>query len=154
MQERAKPGATLQPTAIVHEAFLRMSRDEGPEIRNTAHFVAAAAQTMRWILVDAARRRNALRRGGDRGREPLHHAPPAPDPSSVDLESLDQALRALRDVNERHAQVVLLRYFGGLSIDETAQVLQVSRGTVKRDWLFARAWLLCELGDSPSDTPE
>ncbi len=147
MRDGARPGGTLQPTAVVHEAYLRMSDDADLSFNDTAHFVAAAAQTMRWILVDLARQRGSARRGGDRRREAIHPDVASAPTGDIDLVELDAALRALQIVNERQAQVVLLRYFGGLSIDETAEVLGVSRGSVKRDWRFARAWLLCELDD-------
>lgn len=134
-----RPGHTLQPTALVHEAYLKLV-GQRVEWRQRAHFLGVAAQAMRRILVDHARRRRALRRGG--GVELTVQSPAARAPGDpVDLLGLDDALRALALENERQAKVVELRYFAGLSGKEIAELLGVSEITVKRDWRHARAWL-------------
>lgn len=131
---------TLQPTALVHEAFLRLFDQRATSWKNRSHFFGIAAQAMRRILVDHARRRNANKReGGDRITldESVAEAPQR----SVDMIALDDALNELAALDPRQAKVVELRFFGGLDIDQTAEALGVSPATVKRDWTFARAFL-------------
>lgn len=149
--ERA--GHTLQPTALAHEAYLRMvGRGEFPW-QNRAHFMAVAARAMRAILVDHARRRNALKRGGGVTPERVDTFVARDDGGAIRFDDLDAALHDLARLNERQARVVELRYFGGLNIEETAEVLGVSAMTVKRDWATARAWLYRELSGFESDPP-
>jgi RNA polymerase sigma-70 factor (ECF subfamily) len=139
---RERPGHTLQPTALVNEAYLRLLGDQARNWQNRAHFVGVAASLMRRILVDYARRRRAGRRGSDCHPVPFDeevHSLSAEQ--SEELLGLDAALDELEKASPRHRQVVELRYFGGLSVEETACALGVSGITVKRDWLAARAWL-------------
>ena len=140
-----RPGHTLQTTALVHETYLRLLESRRVRWRNRSHFMAVSAQLMRRILVDFARSKRALKRGGDSPRvtldEELHQAA-AP---ALDFEALDDALTALSAFDARKARVVELRFFGGLSSEETARALEVSADTVRRDWKIARAWLLREL---------
>jgi RNA polymerase sigma factor (TIGR02999 family) len=143
-----RPGHTLQPTALAHEAFLRLVVQKNVTWQNRAHFLGVAAQAMRRVLVDHARRRKAQRRGGGRTLVTLSAAR-TPE-WQVAFDDLDQALDSLARLSERQARVVELRYFGGLTIEETAEVLAVSPMTVKRDWTVARAWLYRELGESGS----
>jgi len=146
---RERAGHTLQPTALVHEAFLRLLRLPPGSVQNRIHFFALAAQAMRRILADHARRHRAAKRGGGAVRVPLElaegGAPATPAGDDVAADDLDAALEDLAKLDERQARVVELRFFGGLSIEETAEVLAVSIATVKRDWLVARAWLHREL---------
>lgn len=142
--ERA--GHTLQPTALVHEAYLRLEGVRESRFENRRHFYGAAARCMRRVLVDHARRRNAHKRGGERvQRIDLEALPDGTIDLRLDFERLDGALDALQAVAPVQAQVVELRFFAGLSIDETGVVLDLSPATVKRHWTFARAWLLREL---------
>jgi RNA polymerase sigma-70 factor, ECF subfamily len=140
-----RTGHTLQPTALAHEAYLRLVGLREPGWQGRSHFLAVAARAMRGILVDHARRRRALKRGG--GQTPLSLEPTmmVADGGEVAFDDLDRALNDLARHSERPARVVELRYFGGLTIDETAEVLGISPVTVKRDWAFARAWLYREL---------
>jgi RNA polymerase sigma factor (TIGR02999 family) len=133
---------TLQPTALVHEAYLRLEGIREMRLENRRHFYGAAAQAMRRILVDYARRRNADKRGGpDVQHVPLDTVFDAPVDLRLDFEHVNQALDELAAVAPDKAKVVELRYFVGLSIEETAAVLDISAATVKRHWTFARAWL-------------
>ena len=133
---------TLQPTALVHEAYLRLTGLREMRIENRRHFYGAAATAMRRILVDHARHRRAQKRGGpEMERVPLDEAMNAPIDVRLDFERLDEALEALAAFAPEKAKVVELRYFVGLSIEEAADVLEVSPATVKRHWAFARAWL-------------
>ena len=137
-----RPGHTLQPTALVNEAYLRLVSDQARNWRNRAHFVAVTAGVMRRILIDHARRRRALKRGAQLA--PIEFSDEREGLSANEAEeliALDAALNRLEVLNPRHSQVVELRYFGGLSVEETAEVLSVSPITVKRDWSVARAWL-------------
>lgn len=137
--------ATLQTTALVNEAYLRLVDTSRIRWESRGHFLAVAAQAMRRILVDAARARDAAKRGGSTPHVPLEDAMlPAPGPSAS-LVALDDALTALATMDGRKARVVELRYFGGLTVAETAAVLHVSAETVQRDWHVAKAWLLREL---------
>ncbi|MEL6328249.1 MAG: ECF-type sigma factor [Planctomycetota bacterium] len=137
---------TLQATALVHEAFLRSAASDGDDSGDRRRFIAAAARAMRHVLVDHARKHNALKRGNDRRvlLDPEVLAGDAEDP--LDLLELDEALARLGDLHERQARIVECRFFGGLTIEETAQVLAISHRTVERDWKVARAWLRRELG--------
>ncbi len=141
--ERA--GHTLQPTALAHEAYLRLVGRREHAWQDRAHFLAVAARAMRAILVDHARRRNAQKRGGGEAPVTLEANVGAEREAPVAFDDLDRALHDLARLDERQARVVELRYFGGMSIEETAEVLRVSPMTVKRDWATARAWLYREL---------
>lgn len=135
-----RPGHTLQTTALVHEAYLRL-HDKGPaHYENRAHFFAISAQLMRQILVDHARSRKAAKRNGG-ARLTLEDVTGMVPTRSVDLIELDDALKSLAQLDEQQSLVVELRFFGGLSIEETSQVLRISPATVKRDWATARVWL-------------
>lgn len=138
-------GHTLQPTALVHEAYLRLIGDREVRWDGRGHFFVAAATAMRRILVDRARRRGRLKRGGARRRVELADDAMTVEPPSDDLLALDEALARLEASDPRKGQVVLLRYYAGLSLEETGAALGVSLGTVKNDWTFARAWLHREL---------
>jgi RNA polymerase sigma factor (TIGR02999 family) len=142
-QERA--GHTLQATALVNEAYLRLIEVKHVQWQNRAHFFAMSARVMRRILVDFARARGQEKRGGGARKVTLNEALVVSPESGRDLVALDEALRALEVVHPRKSQVVEMRFFGGLSIDETAEALHVSPDTVKRDWRFAKLWLLREL---------
>jgi RNA polymerase sigma-70 factor (ECF subfamily) len=141
---RERVDHTLQPTALAHEAFLRLVVQKNIAWQNRAHFMGVAAQAMRRILVDHARKAKAARRGGGRTKVLLEDADVAAA-GEVEFDDLDRALEDLAQLSERQARVVELRYFGGLSIDEVGEVLGVSPMTVKRDWRLARAWLFREL---------
>ena len=142
---REGPGHILQTSALINEAYLRLV--DQPEIRceNRNHFFGIAARLMRRILVDDARKRKAAKRGGSQVQVPLDDATDLADAQSANVAALDDALKRLETVDARQAQMIELRFFGGLSIEETADVLQVSPGTVMRDWTFARAWLRNEM---------
>jgi RNA polymerase sigma factor (TIGR02999 family) len=142
---RERDGHTLQPTALVHEAYLRMVGQREVRWQNRAHFLGCAAQLMRHVLVDHARARRAGKRGGAGEKVTLGEAQAITGERPVDLVALDDALEALAKMDERQCRVVELRYFGGLSIEETAEVLGVSPATVSHDWAIARAWLRSEL---------
>jgi RNA polymerase sigma factor (TIGR02999 family) len=142
---RERAAHTLQPTAVVHEAFLKLVDQQRVEWKSRAHFFAIAAQAMRRLLVDHARARNAEKRGGFATRVALEDAVAATPPVDVDLLALDEALDRLGALDAGQARVVELRFFGGLTIEETAEVVGSSPATVKRDWQSARAWLFREL---------
>jgi RNA polymerase sigma factor (TIGR02999 family) len=142
---REAPGQTLQPTALVHEAWLRLAGDGGQAWSNRAHFFAAAAEAMRRILIDNARRRKALRHGGDQVRvdvDKIDIAAPAEDDQ---LLAIDEALQRLSKQDSKKAELVKLRYFIGLTIEEAAGALGISEATAKRWWEYARAWLHAEV---------
>jgi RNA polymerase sigma factor (TIGR02999 family) len=141
---------TLQPTALVNEAYLRLVRASNVRWQDRAHFFAIAARLMRQILVDHARRRNYVKRGGDAARVSLDEATFASVEPGKDLVALDEALRSLAAIDERKSRVIELRFFGGLSVAETAAVLNVSSDTVLRDWRLAKAWLTQALDKDPS----
>jgi RNA polymerase sigma factor (TIGR02999 family) len=146
-----RPGHTLQTTALVHEAYLRLAGQQHPDWKNRAYFFGAVATIMRRILVDHARRRVRDKRGGGVAIVPLEQAPePAASTadSGVDIEALDRALDRLGEIAARQARIVELRYFSGMTVEEIAEVMNISSGTVKRDWTVARAWLFAELGGS------
>lgn len=141
-QER--PDHTLQSTALVHEAYLRLTKQAPAEVENRAHFLGVASQLMRQILVDHARRHRAAKRGGGLKLE-LQDTMAAENARNVDLIALDHALTALGRLDPQQSRIVEMRFFGGLSIEDTAEVIGVSRTTVKREWATARAWLLREM---------
>ena len=144
---RERTDHTLQPTALVHEAFLRLAGLREMPVANRRHFFGVAAEAMRRILVDYARQRSADKRGGrDIVHVPLEYALNVPLDLRVDFVRVDEALESLRALAPDKARVVALRYFGGLSIEETADVMELSPATVKRHWTFARAWLYRALG--------
>jgi len=145
LMAKAPPGNTLQPTALVHEAYLRIVGDHDPGWNSRGHFFAAAAQAMRRILVEQARRKAAVKHGGDRKRMDAANVDLPIEPPAGDMLALDEALENLSQLDARAARVVELRFFVGLDIAETAQVLGVSEPTVERDWRFARAFLYDEL---------
>lgn len=138
------PGHTLQTTALVNEAYLRLVSNRA-DWQNRAHFFAISATLMRQILVDFARSRHQLKRGGKVQRVSLDEATVGTEEPDADLVALDDALTALAVVDPRKSRVVELRFFGGLSLEETAKVIKVSRLTVTRDWRLAKLWLLREL---------
>ena len=142
---RERPGQTLQPTALVHEAYLRLLKDRPDRWQNRAHFCAIAAHSMRQILIERARARGALKRGGAQPRVTLDEALVAGGERSFDFIALDQALERLNALDPEQARLVELRFFGGLTIEETAEAMQISPATVKRHWTVARAWLAREL---------
>ncbi len=142
---RERPGQTLQATGLVHEAYVRLMREQHVVWQNRAHFCAIAANSMRQILVERARARNAAKRGGAWARLTLDEGLAAAPEPEVDVEALDDALRRLAAIDADQARLVELRYFGGLTIEETAAVLDTSPATVKRSWMVARAWLKKEL---------
>ncbi len=144
---------TLHTTALVHEAYLKLVKLDRISWQNRAHFFAIAARAMRTILVDYAVKRKAQKRGGDRQRVPLEDVELMSETRADDLLALDEALRGLEALDARWGQVVEYRFFGGLSIKETAEVLGVSEATVARDWMQARAWLNRELKDSNRGVP-
>ena len=138
---RESPGHTLQPTALVHEAYLRMVDQTQVRWQNRAHFLGVAAQMMRRILVDHARSRQADKRGGALPKLSLDENIDVSDERSSELVALDEALRKLAEIDPEKSRLVELRFFGGLSVEETAEVLGVSAPTVKRHWRLAKAWL-------------
>jgi RNA polymerase sigma factor (TIGR02999 family) len=144
---------TLQPTALVHEAFMRLAGDQG-RFENRAHFLGVAAGAMRRVLVDHARGRNAQKRGRGATLVTLDNLDDLPQPASehVDLVVLDEALSRLTALDARQGQIVELRFFGGLSVEETAAVVGVSERTVKREWQMSRAWLRREISRTPVDS--
>jgi RNA polymerase sigma factor (TIGR02999 family) len=144
-----RPGHVLQATALVNEAYLRLVDWKDVRWQNRAHFFAMAAQIMRRVLVDAARTRRRAKRGHGQLHVSLSEAAQVPSTTdSFDLVALDDALKSLEALDPRQSRVVELRFFGGLSLEETAHVLDVSVGTVRRDWSLARAWLYRELSGS------
>jgi RNA polymerase sigma factor (TIGR02999 family) len=143
---RLAPGQTLQPTALVHEAYLRLVRDRDPGWEGRRHFFGAAAQAMREILIEQARHKGRLKRGGQAQRRELTEGLAWIEPPSGDLLELDEAIQQLQAKNAELAEIVQLRYYTGLSIEETASVIGVSVSKLKRDWRYARAWLARRLG--------
>jgi RNA polymerase sigma factor (TIGR02999 family) len=136
-----RPGHTLQPTALVNEAYLRLANLKQMQWQDRVHFFAMAARVMRRILVDVARSRGYQKRGGGAQRVSLAGVLEMAEAQPTDVVELDEALEALAQLDARKSQVVELRFFGGLSVEETAEALNVSRETVKRDWTFAKMWL-------------
>jgi len=147
------PEASLDTTDLVHEAYLRLVDARRVSWQNRTHFFALCARAMRRILVDAARRRRSLKRGGGILMVPLEKSLPVSSERDSDLLALDEALADLSTADPRQGQVVELRYFGGLSVDETARVLNVSTHTVVRDWNMAKLWLLRALRNRPDPAP-
>src|SRR5262245_15928677 len=147
-----QPHQTLQPTALVHEAYLRVSGDQDRRWDRRGHFFAAAALAMRRILVERARYYQRVKHGRDEDRVDLDSGIMRADPALTDLVAVDEALTRLEQTDPRKAQIVSLRYFAGLSVEETAAALGLSPATVKNEWKFARAWLHRALG--PIDTRE
>ena len=143
---RERPDHTLQPTALVHEAYLHLIDQRRVDWQNRAHFFGVAAQLMRRILVDHARRHRASKRGGFQQKLTLDEAVDYSQPRDVDLIALDDALDALAQLDARQSRIVELRFFGGLTIEETAEALSVSPATVKAEWKMAKAWLRREIG--------
>lgn len=148
-----QPGRTMQTTALVHEAYLKLIDVENVDWQHRAHFFAVSAQIMRRILLDRARRRVALKRGGGAVRLNLDEAPDLGASPASQVIQLNDALDELAKLDPRKAQVIELRFFAGLSVAETAEVLNVSEDTVLRDWRLARAWLLSELSGAESHSP-
>jgi RNA polymerase sigma factor (TIGR02999 family) len=142
---RERPGHTLQTSALVNEAYMRLIEWKNVRWQNRAHFFAVSAQLMRRILVDFARDRRYLKRGGAAFRVSLNEASDLPMQHDADLVALDEALTSLAEVDKRKCEVVEMRFFGGLSVKEVADVLKVSEETVTRDWRLAKVWLLREL---------
>lgn len=144
---RERPGHTLQTTALVHEAYLKLIDQRDSRWQNRSHFFAIASQAMRRILIDNARRHSAAKRGGSAENLPLDEAANVsiePDPI---LLPLDEALTKLAEIDEQQSKIVELRFFGGLTIEETAEVMKLSIDTVKREWAMARAWLRQTMSD-------
>ena len=149
-QAQISPSDSLPPTALVHEAYIRLLGAAAPDWKSRGHFFATAARVMRAIIVDQARRRAASKRGGDRTRVPLNDEALAILPEVDDVLGLDAALSGLQAEDEEAAEVVMLRFFAGLTGNETAAALGLSPATVDRYWLFAKAWLRRELTESTS----
>ncbi|MGH7168857.1 MAG: sigma-70 family RNA polymerase sigma factor [Gemmataceae bacterium] len=153
-------GNTLQPTALVHEAYLRLvasplrERGEEPQWDHRGHFFAAAAEAMRRILVEAARRKKAAKHGGGRRRHDVNDLPLSAPQGDEDLVALDEALSRFAQIEPRKAELVKLRYFVGLTIEETAEALGISPATAKRHWAYSKAWLLQALGGADKNNSE
>lgn len=145
-----RPGHSLQTTALVNEAYVRLVDYKSMRWQNRAHFFAVSAQLMRRILVDHARRHN-LKRGGDSPHVPLDEAVAFEGTYDIDLVALDRAMHALARLDPRKVQVVEMRFFGGLNVEETAEVLNISTVTVKRDWRAAKLWLYREMTGESAD---
>jgi RNA polymerase sigma-70 factor, ECF subfamily len=138
---RENPAHTLQTSALINEAYLKLVDQQNVQWQNRAHFFAVAAQVMRHILVDHARTRNYAKRGGGASKLPLDEASALTERRAAELIALDDALRDLARLDERRSQIIELRFFGGLSLEETAEVMNISPSTVQREWRAARAWL-------------
>jgi RNA polymerase sigma factor (TIGR02999 family) len=143
--KREKPGHILQTSALINEAYLRMVDSPRIHWQNRAQFFGIAARVMRRILVDEARKRRSDKRGGDAIHVTLNEATNVAHEQAASVIALDDALKSLEAIDSRQSSIIELRFFGGLSVDETAEVLKVSPGTVIRDWTFARAWLKNEM---------
>jgi len=144
-------GQTIQATALVHEAYLRLVGEIDPGWNGRGHFFGAAALAMRRILVEQARRKGRLKRGGDRERIDLHDAVAAVEPPQHDVLEMDEAVRKLENEDRRKGTIVNLRYFAGFTAEETAEALGLSLGTIEREWRFIKAWLREELEREPKD---
>lgn len=142
---RQNPGHTLQTTALVNEAFLNLVDSSRVNWQSRTHFFAIAAQLMRRVLVDAARRKNSRKRGGDHLRVTLDNGADIAPESNTDLVALDEALTRLFELNPRHGRIVELKYFGGLTEEQISHMLNISERTVRRDWTLAKSWLFREL---------
>jgi RNA polymerase sigma factor (TIGR02999 family) len=148
-----QPGQTLQPTALLHEAYLRLvGKEVGAHWDNSGHFFAAAAEAMRRILVENARRKKRLKRGGDRQRIDLDQVQAVSDEPVEDLVSLSEALELLAAEDSKKAELVKLRFFAGLSVEDAARCLKISRATADRWWTYARAWLYDRLQTGTENT--
>jgi RNA polymerase sigma factor (TIGR02999 family) len=147
-RERAN---SVQATDLLHDTFLRLARNAPPQWQNRSHFVAIAAIAMRRLLVERARARHAAKRGGVQVQITLNETVLVDDAAShaIDLIALDRALTELGRIDQQQARIIELRYFGGLSVEETAEALDISTSTVKRDWTVARAWLLRAMDGAP-----
>jgi len=145
---RERAGATLQTTALVNEAYMRLVDQKNVQWQNRAHFFAIAAQLMRRILIDRARKRYNSKRGGDVRKVSLDQAAIVSTGRSSDLVALDEALTDLEAIDQRKSKVVELRFFGGLNIEETAEVMSISPATVQREWSMAKAWLYREISQN------
>ena len=151
--QRERPDHTLQATGLVHEAYLRLVDQKTTTWQNRAHFVGVAAQLMRRILVDHARRHRTEKRGGDQTKVEFVEALAPSGTRSLDIIALDDALKDLAQLNPQHSQIVELRFFGGMKTEEVAEVLDVSPRTVQREWRMARAWLRRHIfAEQPDDT--
>jgi len=148
------PGQTLQATALVHEAYLRLVGDEPQSWDNRGHFFAAAAEAMRRILIDNARRKRSAKHGGHRHRLDLAGVEPAAEQALDDLLDLDEALAKLAATDAAKAELVKLRYFAGLTLEQAAQVLGISRSSVYENWAYARAWLRAEISKGDKKPPK
>jgi RNA polymerase sigma factor (TIGR02999 family) len=146
-----RPGHTLQSAALVNEVYLRLVDSEHASWQNRAHFFAVCAKAMRRILVDWARSREAMKRGGEIRPVQLDEALVVTEAQNVNLIALDEALKSLATIDPRRSQVVELHFFGGLNLEETAEVLKLSSDTVLRDWKLAKSWLRCELSGQRLD---
>jgi RNA polymerase sigma factor (TIGR02999 family) len=142
-----RSGHTLQPTALVHETYLKLVEQRDTTFKNRAHFMAVAAKLMRRILIDHARARLSNKRGGGESPQPSQQAALLEPNSPEMLLAVNQALSKLQAIDPRQEEIVEMRFFGGLTVDETAEVLGISTRTVEREWTFARAWLYRELKD-------
>jgi RNA polymerase sigma factor (TIGR02999 family) len=152
LSARLQPGQTLQPTALVHEAYLRLVRDHDPGWEGRRHFFGAAARAMREILIEQARRKDSRKHGGAVARIELSDGLAVIAPPAADLLALDEAIQTLQLDRPHLAEVVMLRYYTGLTFEETAEIVGRSVSTIKREWRFARAWLARQLKE-PSATP-
>jgi len=148
LMQRESPNHTLQPTVLVHDAFLKLVHQERAEYRDRNHFFAVAAQTMRRILVDHARGRSRLKRGGENVKVPLDEAHGISVESDADVLALDAALEKLATIDPRQARIVELRFFAGLSVEEVAAILDCSKRTVEGEWTMISAWLRRELSSA------
>jgi RNA polymerase sigma factor (TIGR02999 family) len=142
---RERPGQTLQATALVHEAYIRLTGNEAAEWENRVHFFGAAAEAMRRILVESARRKARLKHGGGRHKREIDEADAIVLPHSTDLLALDEALDKLAAMDKKKADLVKLRYFTGLTVEQAGSILGISRATADRYWTFARTWLYNEI---------
>jgi RNA polymerase sigma factor (TIGR02999 family) len=152
-----KPGQTLDATALVHEAYLRLvgsGEGDGQQWDGRGHFFAAAAEAMRRILVEHARRKSRIKHGGGLKRVSIADAEPAIEPTAEEVLAVDEALTRFGSEDPDAAELVKLRYFVGLSIEEAAEALGVSRATANRHWAYAKAWLRCEIGRPDESAPE
>jgi RNA polymerase sigma factor (TIGR02999 family) len=147
------PGQTLQPTALVHEAYLRLVGAHDPGWESRGHFFAAAARAMRDILVEQARRKASIKHGGDRRRVGADEVPLSIEPPSEDLLALNEALERLERDDPRKGQIVMLRYFAGLSREETADALGLTVRTIDREWRYIKTWLYTQITDQPPSRP-
>ena len=150
---RERPGHTLQTTALLDDAYLQLADETHPQWQNRAHFFAVAAQLMRRILIDHARQRHALKRSGGAIRVTLDECAAVTQTRAAELLALDEALEKLAAFDQRKARVVEMRYFGGLTMEEIADVLKIHVNTVMRDWTAARAWLFAALSGEDMDAP-